>query len=449
MENKEFDQLFQAKLGGAQELPFDPAAWEAVAPSVEALNKGGGGWSSGALAALFSALLVAVVVPWLVVEPSGQLASHSIAEGNQQWIDEISTTASNATALVGFEEQETSTNVSNALPQKSTATDKDNSSTPVKAAPNLANATTSSAENKTTPATTARREGNTALSSSIIEPTNSKILSTSKDDELFQRLNHGLLASNSDQITPPNGEDGDLNYLHLMGVNAATPEFSPANRTFIGPDEARRRFAPASIHLVFGPALTRGLINTGDPLRGSNGYGGFGGVQANWSLSSSFSFNAGVAASIRNGLNSVEEYRSAPDANDNRFDSARVASQWLTSIDIPLYFQYAFGWSPQLAYRNQIGVGMEYSIPVFRTTETTTPDSEKTDWLGRPEGFNPNLALRIHYQYALNERLRLGMRASFGMFDMTDDSHFGYSVVDRNSQLRLLVNYKLGRLSAH
>lgn len=444
MENQEFDKLFQAKLGGAQPLPFDPAAWDAVAPAVSAFNSGGGGWSSGALAALLSAVVIAALIPWYVVSPPVELTTSGAF-------------AEQATSSAGIVESAANYSASNANSASLASTAFVNPNAD-KADPSQGNATTVLTDDKT---------GNSALvphpvsneASAIAVSTNSSTSArkavkasaepnTDRDDELYHRMNRGLVASTSEML-PPVGNEEDANAIAFHGLASGVPDFALAMREKSKVETIKNRFKPSSFEFIGGPLWSHGLVNSGDPNRGSNGFGGFAGIGASWWLSNSFSFNANVVTNVRSGLNSEKLFRSEPDDNDNRFDSATVRTSLLTSVDVPLYFKYSFGWTPELAFRNSVLFGMEYSIPVFSATETVEGSKKSTDWLGSPTGFNHSLALTLGYEYACNERIRLGIRGTLGLFDMTDDSHFGYSVVDRNNQLRLTVGYQLGKLAAH
>jgi len=172
------------------------------------------------------------------------------------------------------------------------------------------------------------------------------------------------------------------------------------------------------------------------------GLGGYASVYGRYYFNSRLFGQTGATLHARGNLASVAPTQTTP----TEIIATRTTS--VAYLDIPIEVGYRFG------ARHSVTFGLAYAplITSRYQTESTdvlsSGDADNTQIVGRgfsKTGFaNFDVAGLIGYQIQLTNRLdgTLGLR--YGLFDITDNNHFGTGVIDdRNHQVKVGINYRL------
>lgn len=108
-------------------------------------------------------------------------------------------------------------------------------------------------------------------------------------------------------------------------------------------------------------------------------------------------------------------------------------------IDIPFYINYRF------ANRHSLRFGLQYAQLMGVTSEVVEAGDTKpvSTYKKQPYFSKNDVAGIVGYKYLVNERFNVGVRANFGLFDVTKGQKAGENTFDMNRQARFLIEYKI------
>lgn len=115
-----------------------------------------------------------------------------------------------------------------------------------------------------------------------------------------------------------------------------------------------------------------------------------------------------------------------------------VVTKNLHYLQIPFYFNYNIG-------RHNIILGMQYAYLLATKSEITDNTSLQATptWNKQSYFATSDLAGVAGYQYMLTEKLNIGARLNYGIFDVTDKQDQSIETFDRNIHFNILLEYKL------
>lgn len=204
----------------------------------------------------------------------------------------------------------------------------------------------------------------------------------------------------------------------------------------------RKRHA---LGIMLGTTLAPGLQNNSDTRAAISTHPSVG-LRYSYSLGKGIRLQTGLLYQGRGGLNADSTYRSVNFSFGAETEATTISPQSLHYVEVPLMADV------HLAGRHYLmgGVNLAYLINTRSDVhkekilpfETVDMGSNKA-W-GYRQGFQPlDASVTVGYGYYLNRGLRLGVRANYGLRDITDDSFFLNNTRDRNLQLRLVLEYDL------
>lgn len=431
---KNIDQLFREKLAGRQASAYSEAAWASAAAGLNSYFR-----------MLFFKKIVLIAVPILLLTGAGtwyQLSGNDSTE-NQQ---EISVIDSNyevvsENATIDSKSEKSAANemsyASNEIGALEYADDKNNVSTSEELNREIIEAkvrsNSTSQKSKYANLRKSSSNENTALA---VNPslnagnvsTTSTILNTILNESSTSNFASSNLQTNSNQI----GFGNEKIQLGLMPIYSLStlgsadallqnPEFAPET-----PMLAIIR--KIELSLEAGALLANGFKGN-SVSKAPFGFGYYAGTSAKYHFKPRMYLYSGLILNQRNAIMSSEV---------NANGKTRTLNN-ITYLDFPIHFGY------RMAARHSVSFGMTFS-PLVLSSSTIAANA---DALGVKQNntaglANFDVAGTINYNFNLSQRLDFDATFRYGLFDITDDSYFGTSLIDdRNHQFRIGLSYQL------
>ena len=184
-----------------------------------------------------------------------------------------------------------------------------------------------------------------------------------------------------------------------------------------------------NVNLIGGLVLSQGFLNNdlsrvNPSSRWSAGFG------LSYTLNAMVSLDVNVLYQSRGGLS--QELLPENGSNNNQSQIAKT----LHYLDVPFYINY------RIKNRHALRFGIQYSH--LLRVDLENPNTSVTSGIRAHDYFATyDMAGIIGYKYLLNERINVGVRANFGLFDVTLGQSAGDDTFDMNRQARFLIEYKL------
>ncbi|MCB0854908.1 MAG: PorT family protein [Bacteroidetes bacterium] len=170
------------------------------------------------------------------------------------------------------------------------------------------------------------------------------------------------------------------------------------------------------------------------------------GVQYAYALRPGTRIKTGLYYQGRGGLNADTTFKSINYSFGAETEATTISPQKLHYLEVPLLFDTHIKGRHNLELGANLAFLLNASSKVNRQYIRTfdTEDLGTNRQWGYTQGFNKlDWGIIAGYSYYLNRGFRVGLRARYGLNDITNNQFFLNQSIDRNLQIRLLLEYDL------
>lgn len=499
------DDLLRDKLGGSQQIDYNPAAWSKmealldaqmpVASAAGASSQVGAAATSAAiwtkkwfLAASIFTLLGTSMATYLWLN-NGNNAAITESTAPQNSAEAVSKAAENNTKMAA--EIKATDNESNSSALSEATFDQNNEKTSF--SPNSTTSTTnnSTIENNSTSTFTSENssvsqtanntsaaqqtEANAnALENAVLSAQEGSLALTSQENlggesasisNQSADVENSIALASSETVRDVTTSQGAQETLNTTTHANQSEDFASITRTEIdkvsvtSKDNTFEPLALVNDESIQGtvelPKINRsslfvvGGLNLAQSMNATNSssFSGneFFGIGYERSVSGRFSLGANLIYQPRTEVGFTREFETVYYNFGKHTESTCISVNKLYYIELPIYASYHIGSRHTVL----AGVSTNYLIQAKNEVakETITPFDETTssdEEFGYLSGMERwDFALTAGYEFLLTERLTLGTRASYGLRDVSKNNYYRNNSFDRNLMMRAVVKFNI------